>query len=82
MAQTAHPAGFRFGVELELAVKSKTRKHDSFESLASEVSSHLTAAKVPNHVTGPLAKHLEKYQEWSIMKETSITPPWQDSMCQ
>ncbi|KAM4066335.1 putative amidoligase enzyme [Hirsutella rhossiliensis] len=73
MSQDSSVLNLRFGTEVELLVKSKINDHGSFESLASDISKELTAAKIPNHVADIFAKGDEKYQDWSIVDELSIT---------
>lgn len=86
MSKPTQPAAsihdLRFGAELELVVKSKSKNHASFDPLADEVSAHLTAAKVKNHVADLFAKDDEKYTDWSIIDEISITPQRKESRCE
>ncbi|KAH6612304.1 hypothetical protein B0J18DRAFT_441808 [Chaetomium sp. MPI-SDFR-AT-0129] len=57
----------RFGIELELLLASTGKKHNSWSSLAGDLSKRLTAAGVPNHVGDD-----HTYAEWSIVPEMTV----------
>ena len=82
MSQISSALDLRFGVELELVVKSRSYNHKSFESLASEISSSLLAVKILNHVSDLFKKEDEKYEEWSIVDELSIISRHTESRCE
>jgi hypothetical protein len=88
MSKSTQPAAsihdLRFGTELELVVKSKSKSknHATFDALANEVSAHLTAAKVKNHVADLFAKDDEKYTDWSVVDEISITTQRKEYRCE
>ncbi|KAH6842466.1 putative amidoligase enzyme-domain-containing protein [Chaetomium sp. MPI-CAGE-AT-0009] len=63
----------RFGVEIELIVKSKTKTHADFLDLASEIQGHLNAAGVSSHIGDVLQKSKEKYQDWTITEDLTLT---------
>ncbi|KAK3295090.1 putative amidoligase enzyme-domain-containing protein [Chaetomium fimeti] len=68
----ATPA-LRFGVEIELIVKSKTKTHADFPGLALELQTHLAAARVSSHIGDVLQKDKEKYQDWNITEDITLT---------
>ncbi|KAK4141386.1 uncharacterized protein C8A04DRAFT_14110 [Dichotomopilus funicola] len=57
----------RFGIELELLLASTANKHNSWDSLARDLSEKLIAAGVPNHVGDD-----HTYAEWSIVHEITV----------
>ncbi|KAK4243772.1 putative amidoligase enzyme-domain-containing protein [Corynascus novoguineensis] len=66
--------GLRFGVEIELVVKSKNRPHTTFQSLALDICRHLGKAKVPSHVArlSQKADAAETYQDWTIIEDSTL----------
>lgn len=72
----------RFGVEIETRTGSKAHKHREWLLLASDVSQELARARVPNHVTKQVTdKKDENYQEWSLIKDTTIPNFPRNSSC-
>ncbi|AEO58219.1 hypothetical protein MYCTH_2118656 [Thermothelomyces thermophilus ATCC 42464] len=65
-SQTFDQPGLRFGVEIELVVKSKSRNHADFRSLAMEICLHLEKSRIPSHVAclSQKADVTKSYQKW------------------
>ncbi|KAI8625623.1 putative amidoligase enzyme-domain-containing protein [Xylariaceae sp. FL1651] len=65
---------FRFGIEIELLLTSRSKNHKSWKSLASELSIRLDGAGIPNHLNESNDSSPENYVEWSITQEVTIPP--------
>ncbi|KAH8653836.1 hypothetical protein BX600DRAFT_440887 [Xylariales sp. PMI_506] len=63
---------FYFGIEIELLIGSRSRKHKTWKSIASEVSHKLAGAGIPNHINEGNDKSPENYGEWSIVQEVTV----------
>ncbi|KAH6614702.1 putative amidoligase enzyme-domain-containing protein [Chaetomium sp. MPI-SDFR-AT-0129] len=64
----------RFGVELELVLRSKNKTHDSFDSIASELHQHLQNAGISNHI-GDIAQKAHvtpNYDDWTIIQDSTL----------
>jgi hypothetical protein len=75
--------GLRFGVEIELVLRSKHQKHTTFISLASEICQHLKEAKVSSHL-GNLDQKTgaaETYQEWTIIQDSTLPSNMAENKC-
>ncbi|KAI1085392.1 putative amidoligase enzyme-domain-containing protein [Whalleya microplaca] len=68
----ATPFVFQFGVEIELLLGSRSKTHKSWKSLASELSTRLAKAGIPNHLNQGNDKSAENYFEWSITQEVTV----------
>jgi microcystin degradation protein MlrC len=82
-SKTSHPIGLRFGVEIELVVRSKNRTHATFEGLASEICQHLTKAKISSHI-GDLSQKAdatETYQDWTIIQDLTLPSAPAENLC-
>ncbi|KAH9886182.1 putative amidoligase enzyme-domain-containing protein [Xylariomycetidae sp. FL2044] len=62
----------QFGVEIELLLGSRSKKHKSWKSLASELSLKLIRAGIPNHLNEGFDKSPDNYQEWSLVQEVTV----------
>ncbi|KAL2192923.1 putative amidoligase enzyme-domain-containing protein [Corynascus similis CBS 632.67] len=73
-SKSSDTPGLRFGVEIELVVKSKNHLHTTFQSLALEICRHLGKAKVPCHVArlSQKADAAETYQDWTIIEDSTL----------
>ncbi|KAI0006390.1 putative amidoligase enzyme-domain-containing protein [Xylariaceae sp. FL0662B] len=63
---------FQFGIEIELLLGSRSKTHKSWKSLASELSTRLSKAGIPNHLNEGNDKSAENYLEWSITQEVTV----------
>ncbi|KAK4131584.1 hypothetical protein BT67DRAFT_153500 [Trichocladium antarcticum] len=73
MAMAQQPADeFRFGIEIELHLASRTQKHTQWKFLATELSGRLAQAGIANHIKEAEDKSASKYRKWSIVKELTI----------
>ncbi|KAH6637185.1 putative amidoligase enzyme-domain-containing protein [Chaetomium tenue] len=72
--RTSEHTGLRFGVEIELVLRSRYQKHTTFTSLASEICQRLKEAQVPSHIGNLLQKTgaTETYQEWTIIQDSTL----------
>lgn len=76
-------ASLRFGVELELVLRSKSKKHDIFSSLASELHQHLRNAGISNHI-GDIAQKAHttpKYDDWTIIQDSTLPSKPDKNLC-
>ncbi|KAH6845707.1 putative amidoligase enzyme-domain-containing protein [Chaetomium sp. MPI-CAGE-AT-0009] len=73
-SRTSNHPGLRFGVEIELVVRSKHQKHNTFSSLASELHQHLSKAKVSSHIGNLVQKSgaAETYQDWTLIQDCTL----------
>ncbi|KAK3299547.1 putative amidoligase enzyme-domain-containing protein [Chaetomium fimeti] len=73
-SRTSNHPGLRFGVEIELLVKSKHQNHTTFNSVASEICGHLNKAKVSSHIGNLVEKTgaAETYQDWTIIQDCTL----------
>lgn len=63
----------RLGVDIETRTGSKTLNHQDWLLLASDVSQELARARNPNSINKQVTeKWDENYQEWSLIKDTTI----------
>lgn len=76
--------GLRFGVEIELVVRSKNRTHSNFESLALEIHQHLVKANISSHI-GDLSQKPgnagETYQDWTIIQDSTLPSRPAENIC-
>ena len=72
---------FRFGVELEFLLGSRSKKHKSWTALAEELSTRLARHGVPNHVNAGGEKTAENYREWSIVREVTVPADVSKGLC-
>ena len=72
---------FRFGVELEFLLGSRSKKHKSWTALAEELSTRLARHGVPNHVNAGGEKTAENYREWSIVREVTVPADVSKGFC-
>jgi len=78
----SHSTEIRFGVEIETRKGSKAHNHQDWLLLASDVSQELARARIPNHINKQLTdKWDENYQEWSLIKDTTIPNFPRQSSC-
>ncbi|KAI0427370.1 hypothetical protein F5Y09DRAFT_344772 [Xylaria sp. FL1042] len=63
---------YRFGLEIELLLSSRTKNHKSWKSLASELSIRLNRGGIPNHLNESNDSSPQNYIEWSISQEVTI----------
>lgn len=81
--RTSEQSGLRFGVEIELVLRSKHQKHTTFTSLASEICQHLKEAKISSHL-GNLDQKTgaaETYQEWTIIQDSTLPSNTAENKC-
>ncbi|RYP52545.1 hypothetical protein DL769_010657 [Monosporascus sp. CRB-8-3] len=69
---TANQVTFRFGVELEMLLGSRAKKHKTWASLATELSTRLAKAGIANHINAGNEKTAENYREWSLVQEVTV----------
>lgn len=83
MAMAQQPADeFRFGIEIELHLASRTQKHTQWKFLATELSERLAQAGIANHIKEADDKSESKYRKWSIVKELTIPENTAEYRCQ
>ena len=78
----ASQLAFRFGVELEFLLGSRSKKHKSWTALAAELSARLAKAGVPNHVNAGNEKSADNYREWSIVREVTVPADVGKGLCE
>jgi hypothetical protein len=84
-SKSSEHLGLRFGVEIELVIRSKSRTHSTFESLASEIRQHLDRAKIASHIGDlsqkPTGNVGETYQDWIIIQDSTLPSKPAESIC-
>lgn len=77
--------GLRFGVEIELVLRSKSRTHSTFQSLASEIRQHLEKAGISSHIGDlsqkPTGNVSETYQDWIIIQDFTLPSTPAENIC-
>jgi hypothetical protein len=82
-SRTSHSLGLRFGVEIELVVRSKDKTHATFDNLAEEICQHLRKAKIASHI-GDLSQKadaMETYQDWTIIQDLTLPSTPAENLC-